>query len=76
MSQNLDKSKRFDCVCVCVCKVRLVGSCIKRREVVTEATRIRSEKLREHWYREGNARSLEGKRVERDGDDNVEHMWE
>ena len=38
------------------------------------ARRIRSEKLREDWYREGYARSLEGKRVKRDGDNNVEHM--
>ena len=38
--------------------------------------RIRSEKLRGHEYREGYARSLEGKRVEWDGDDNVEHLWE
>ena len=30
--------------------------------------RIRSEKLSEHQYREG-------KGVEWDGDDNVEHMW-
>ena len=35
-----------------------------------------SKKLREHQYREGYARSLEGKRVKWDGDDNVEHMWE
>ena len=40
------------------------------------AKRIRSEKLREHQYREGYARSLEGKGVEWDGDINVEHMWE
>ena len=39
------------------------------------ARRIRSEKLRKDWYREGYARSLEGKRVERDVD-NVKHMWE
>ena len=31
---------------------------------------------REHQYREGYARSLEGKELEWDGDDNVEHMWE
>ena len=36
--------------------------------------RVRSEKLKEHQYREGYARSLEGKRVEWDADDNVEHM--
>ena len=40
------------------------------------ARRIISEKLREHQYTEGYARSLEGKRVEWDGDNNVEHMWE
>ena len=32
------------------------------------------EKLREHHYREGYARTLEGKRVRWDGDNNVEHM--
>ena len=37
--------------------------------------RIRSEKLREDRDREGYARSVEGKRVEGDGD-NVEHIWE
>ena len=31
-----------------LCKVRLVGTWIKMREVVVGATRIRSEKLREH----------------------------
>ena len=40
------------------------------------ARRIRREKLREHQYKEGYARSLEGKRVEWDGENNVEHMWE
>ena len=44
-------------------KFRLVGAWIKRREVVG-ARRIRYEKLREHQYREGYARSLEGKGVE------------
>ena len=34
------------------------------------ARRIRREKLREHQYRERYARSLEGKGVEYDGDDN------
>ena len=33
---------------VVLCKVRLVGTWIKRREVVDGARRIRSEKLREH----------------------------
>ena len=60
---------------VVLCKVRLVGTCIKRREVVVGARRIRSEKLREDWYKEGYGRSFKGKRVEREGD-NVEHMWE
>ena len=40
------------------------------------ARRIRSEKLREHHYKEGYARILEGKGVEGDGDTNVGHMWE
>ena len=52
-------------------KIRLVGAWIKRTEVVIGARRIRSEKLREYWYREGYARSLKEKRVERDRD-NVE----
>ena len=37
---------------VIVCKVRLVRAWIKRREVVVGARRIRSEKMREHQYRE------------------------
>ena len=40
------------------------------------ARRIRSEKLREHQYREENARSLEGRRVEWKGENHVEHIWE
>ena len=40
------------------------------------ARRIRSEKMREHQYREEYARSLEEKRVEWDGENNVDHMWE
>ena len=32
--------------------------------------------MREHQYREGYARSLEGKELEWDGNNNVEHMWE
>ena len=48
---------------VVLCKVRLVGSWIKRREVVVGARRIRSKKLMEHQYREGYARSLEKKGV-------------
>ena len=61
---------------VVLCKVRLVGAWIKRRDVVVGAWRIKSEKLREHQCREGCARSLEGKGVEWNGDNNVEHMWE
>ena len=49
---------------VVLCKVRLVGVWIKRREVVVRAKRIRSEKLREHQYREGYFRSLERKRAD------------
>ena len=37
---------------VVLCKVRLVGTWIKRGEVVGRARRIRSEKLRIHQYRE------------------------
>ena len=44
--------------------------------MVVGARSIRSEKLSEHQYRERYARSLEGKGVEWDGDNNVEHMWE
>ena len=40
------------------------------------ARRIRSEKLREHQYREEYARSLEGERVEWDRENNVKHTWE
>ena len=40
------------------------------------ARMVRSEKLREHHYREGFIRSLEGKGVEWGGDHNVEHMLE
>ena len=58
-----------------MCQVRLVGAWIKRREVVIGVRRIRSKKLREYQYREGYARSLEGKRVKGDGN-NVPHMWE
>ena len=41
---------------------------------MVEARRIRSEKLRDHQCRKGYARSLEGKGVEWDGDNNVEHV--
>ena len=33
---------------VVLCKIRLVGACIKRREVVIGGRRIRSKKLKEH----------------------------
>ena len=56
---------------VVLCKVRLVGKRIKRREVVGGARRIITEKLREHQHREEYARSLEGKRVEWDEENNV-----
>ena len=36
---------------------------------------IRSEKLREHRYREEYARSIEEKKVEWDGENNAKHMW-
>ena len=61
---------------VVLCKVRLGRTWDKRREVVDAVRRIRSEKLKEHQYRKGYARSLEGKRVEWDRENNVEHMWE
>ena len=54
----------------------MVGAWIKRSEVVVGARRIRSKKLREHQYREGYVRSLEGKKVEWDEDKNFEHMGE
>ena len=44
-------------------------------KVAVGARRIRSKKLREDRYREEYARSLEGKRVEGDGDNNFEYMW-
>ena len=44
--------------------------------MVVGTTRIRSEKLREHKHKEGYARPLEGKGVEWDRDNNVEHMFE
>ena len=45
-------------------RVRLVGTWIKWREVVDRARSIKSEKLREHQYKEGYTRFLEGKGVE------------
>ena len=59
---------------VVLCKVMLVLGQIKRREGMVGARRIRSEKLSEHQYREGYARSLEGRGVEWDGENNVDHM--
>ena len=44
--------------------------------MVVGARKIRSKKLREHQYREEYFRSLEGKELECDGDNNVEDMWE
>ena len=52
---------------VVLCNLRLVRAWIKRREVV-------DEKLKEHQYREGYAKSLEGKRAKWGGKNNVEHM--
>ena len=46
------------------CKVRLMGTCIKRIEVVNGAKRKKSEKPREHQYKEEYDAPLEGKRVE------------
>ena len=46
---------------VVLCKVRLVRAWIKWKEMVVRARRTRNEKLRDHQYREGYARSLEGK---------------
>ena len=61
---------------VVLCIVRLVGAWINKREVVFGARKIRSEKLREHQYREGYVSSLEGKGVEWNGDNNIDHIWE
>ena len=57
------------------CKVRLLGTWIKRRGVADGPKRIKSEKLKEHQYREEYARSLERKRVEWDEENNVKEMW-
>ena len=40
------------------------------------ARRIRSEKLKEHQYREGHARFLEKNRTEWKGESYIEHMWD
>ena len=42
--------------------------------MVIGARRIKCEKLREDQYRQGYTRSLEGKRVEADRNNNVEHI--
>ena len=56
--------------------VRSVGTWIKRRKVVDRDRRIRSEKLSEHQYKEEYARSLEEKKVEWDGENNVKYICE
>ena len=38
-----------------------MGPWIKRREVLNEARKIKSEKLREHQYTEGYTKRLESK---------------
>ena len=58
------------------CKVRLMGSWIKRREVVNGAKRIGSEKMSEQHYRKGYVRYPEEERVALDGENNDEHMLE
>ena len=58
--------------CVVLCKVKLVGACIKRKEVMTGTRRIRSEKLRKWQYIEGYARCLESKKIEWDEHRNIE----
>ena len=58
-----------------LCKVRLEEAWRKMREVVDGARRIRSEKLREHLYRERYCRSREGKGVVWDGNNTVGYMW-
>ena len=59
---------------VALCKARLLGAWIKRKELVVKARRIRSEKLRKYKFREGYVRSLEGKGVDWDRDNNVEQI--
>ena len=44
-------------------------------EVLFRTRRIRSERLREHQFKEGYAGSLEGEGVEWDGENNDEHIW-
>ena len=57
-----------------LCKVKLVGTWIKRREMVVGARRIIREKLKGDEYKDEQTWSLEGRRVGREGDDNVDHM--
>ena len=61
---------------VVLCKVRLVSEWMKRRGVVNEAWRIRSDKLSEHYYVEGYGKYLESKRLQWNEDGNVNQMWE
>ena len=44
---------------VVLCKVMLVRTWIKRRDGIVSTMRIRSEKMREHQYREGYVRGNE-----------------
>ena len=44
--------------------------------MIDGAVRTRSEKRREHQYREEYARSLEGNGKERGGENNVKYIWE
>ena len=58
-----------------MCKARLLGAWIKRRKTANGARKIRSEKPNYHHYTERYVRSLESKRIDRDGEANVEHIW-
>ena len=40
------------------------------------AMSIRNKKWKKHQCREGYARSLEGKRVEWGGENNIDYVWE
>ena len=53
-----------------------MGTWIERREEEDGARRIIGEKLRKHQCREGHGGSPESKRVELDGESNVERLWE
>ena len=52
---------------VVLCKVRLVGTCMKRKEEVDGARRIRSEKLREDQHGKKYTSYLESKKLEWNG---------